>query len=171
MKQVKRLVISYIAALLIFTSVAASDSQQLPPEFGQFSELAGMHKAYIWSDDLEARKTLIKEIENYVKKNKVSLDVVDTSEKADMIIAFGGDFQRTTYKDAVQIGELIVFIRGAEIPEAQRTLQSGPYRLRIVYNTKSSRAFSSGITFQRSPTKKAIRKFLDELSKLQKSGK
>lgn len=137
---------------------------QIAPEFGSFTELKDKKTVYVLSEDLEARKVIVRELENYIQKGKVDLELVGTPE-AEIYILYGGGTTRTTYKDTQQVGELAVSIRGAEVPSPDN---QKIYRHRIVYSTRSSRAFSSGITFQRAPEKKAIRKFLDELSKLQK---
>ena len=156
----------YLVALYLLAFCALPVNAQFmdPPEFGDFGELKGKRTIYILSENLEARKAMVKIIEEAIRKKKIDALLVGEPDAGEIWIIYGSSYARST-----TFGELLVSLKGSPVPNTEKEPGGTRYRHRIVYSTQSSRVYSGGIPFSRSAHKKAIRKFLNELSKLQKT--
>jgi hypothetical protein len=156
----------------LFLLSVGSSAQQILPEYGDFSELRGKRTVYIMSEDFEARKAIVNQVEEYVRKSKVDAKVVGTTDEAEIIILYGNAGVHGTFGGYQLRGELAVCVRGEAVSNTEAGVGGQKYRLRILYTTRKSTSYSSyGIRASKSAHKKAIRDFLDKWSKFQKEKK
>lgn len=144
-------------------------AQQILPEYGDFSELQGKRTVYVMSHDFEARKAIVNQIEEYIRKRKVDAQLVGTTDEAEILIFYGSAGGSATFGGYQRHGELAVCIRGKPVSNTESGVGGQKHAPRVLYTTKKSTSYSSfGIRASKSAHKKAIRDFLDKWSKFQK---
>jgi hypothetical protein len=146
--------IPFLLSLLCQISLA----QSLPPEYGDISEIVNKRKVYIYTDDLEARDRMVKEINKYN-----GLEVVSKIDDSEMVILFAGakvvtgaiynPVSNTATQTHKELGEMRVVIPG-----------SSPNALKIVWHAGKSTKFRFG----KDPDIKCIQEFIKDLKKVRK---
>jgi hypothetical protein len=160
----------FLGTILLIIILRISIPSQEMPEYGDFSEIRGKRTVYILSQDFEARKSMVKQIEEYIRKGKLDAQVVGTVEEAQVIVLYGSAGGSVTFGGYKLHGELVAAIRGREIVNTESGVGGRKYRFRILYTTRQSKGYSAyGISLDKSAHKKAMQKFLDEWSKFQKA--
>jgi hypothetical protein len=156
---------------LIFTAAVATWAQinNSAPEYGALSDIKNMSRVYIYSDDLESRGLILKELKG------THLQVVGKVEDAEFFIfygrsffdsgyssfggIFGGVFGNVTTKNTAEVGEYYVLMRGDK-------LETGVYRPRILWGKQNLRVIRGNPFIKtRLPAKDVSKKFLKELEK------
>lgn len=135
--------------LLLILALAVSGLAQKSPEFGDISEIAGMTKVYVISEDLEARARIVTEL----KKREPLFEIVSDTSQAEFAISYGwsgvttrgpiGMVRTNAYK-----GDLIVSTRG----------KADESNNRIVWRTQVSRK----TTLSKNPADKAVERFVKD---------
>lgn len=157
-----------IFAVLVFT--IGAQGQAIKPtsdasEFGDIKELARAHKVYVWANDLEARKIVVKEL----SKDSL-LEIVDRLEDAEFALTYGLETERRSVSflfGGIQSNQRqtsdMMALRSASAAGRERDA------VRIVWSTRKVREYSNGITFSRHPAINGTRSFLKALNEARSS--
>jgi hypothetical protein len=174
-----------VSLLLLMTSVARqvpqSQINSSAPEYGTLSDIKDKRRVYVYSDDLESRELILKE----VSKDSL-LEVVGKVEEGDFFIfygrsffetgytsfggIFGGVFGSVTSKTSAEIGEYYVVMRGDK-------LETGAFRPRILWgkqNLNVARNSPASIFVKKStrlPAMGVTKQFIKELQKARQNKK
>ena len=156
--------------ILLSTLPAFSQINNSAPEYGSISEIKDSSRVYVYSDDLESRELILKELS---KDSKIK--VVGKLEEAEFFIfygrsffdtgyssfggIFGGVFGSVTTKNTSEVGEYYVLMRGDK-------LESGGYRPRILWGKQNLKVIRGNAFIKtKLPAKSVTRDFLKELQK------
>lgn len=168
MKPALRILIVFLLCVMNYSAVA----QEIEPEYGDFPEIQGKHKIFLRCDDIEYRKEIIKQIEEYVSKGKVEAQIVGREEDSEIIIAYWNAGAKSQFGGYKKIGDLVVAIGGKDVENTAQSVGGQKQRMRIIYSARGSKSYNNyGIGHGKSPAKSAIRKFLDDWSKFQKTAR
>ncbi|HKZ79224.1 MAG TPA: hypothetical protein VJ124_13055 [Pyrinomonadaceae bacterium] len=130
-------------------------------QYGSIREILPLRRVFVVASDLDSRDTILKELQKLPK-----LMVVGRKEDAELFVLFALTDQgtganiasNTNPVDQTYLGEMLVF--------STRAGTNGETIPRILWRTKKTQVFSSGITFNRHPAVNAAREFVKELEKI-----
>lgn len=163
----RKVIYVFTITLAVATATLAQVNNSLP-EYGTLSDIKGMRRVYVHSEDLEARGLILEEL-----GKGSQLEVVGKPEDAEFFIfygrsffdtgyssfggIFGGVFGNVTTKNTAEVGEYYVFMRGDK-------LESGAYRPRIIWGKQNLRVVRGNAFIKtKLPAKEVTKKFVKEL--------
>lgn len=166
-----RKVIFGVLLILLATTTGGAQISNSAPEYGTLSDIRDMRRVYVYSDDLESRDLILREL-----SKETRLQVVGKLEEAEFFIfygrsffdtgyssfggIFGGVFGNVTTKNTAEVGEYYVLMRGDK-------LEGGSYRPRILWGKQNLRVIrGNAFVKSRLPAKDVTRKFVKELLKV-----
>ncbi len=164
---VARLRISQLTAATPGNTVTSPPRQQTVAEilasaqYGSISEILPLRKVFVVATDLDSRDTILKELQSLQK-----LIVVGRKEDADFYIIFALTDQATGANIAGNANPVDQTYLGEMLVCSARAGTNGEIIPRILWRTKKTQVFSSGITFNRHPAVNAAREFVKELKKI-----
>lgn len=148
--------LTLLFAALFFLSQNAPP-KEIPLEFGEASELKGLVKVYVQTNDLEARKQIVKEL---AKEPRIVVVGVKDDCEFKLFYASGSQTNGATLSpfgsiraNNLHIGELGAVVRG-------RKQDDGRYASRVLWSSRKSQQWAGGITLSRNPAINAAREFL-----------
>lgn len=129
---IRRPLVAALFCLLVLFKLAYGQDSARPSildnaEFGTISDLKGLHRVIVATDDLEVRDVIVDELAKYDQ-----LKVVGRSEDAEFVISFSGDYRRrgeafSATKTKFYKSEMKAYMRVADV--------GGKPRFRIVWHT------------------------------------
>ena len=151
-----------VVVMVAKSAASAITSTWDEPEHGDLSEVKNARKVIIFTEDLNARKIIIKELEQIP-----DIQVVDNKEDADFGIAFRMGSSRTgasvigstVTSNYIYVGEMLVITPGKVDAQNRR-------HQRILWSTRKKQDFSGGFTLNRHPATNAIREFISAFKKI-----